>query len=206
MTDRTANYESTTGSATGKTKDVAGTARDQAGSVASKAMDEASTVADDAKFQARRLADQSRGELRRSADEQAHRLAETLRDISGQLHEMARGEAPAPGLVSDVTHQAAGSTQRMAQRLDDKGMEGVLDDVKQFARRRPGVFVLGALGAGVVAGRLLRALDTDAIMQAAKPSGGSGQSTYPQQASAMQAPSAGTTRLPGDPAWEASRG
>jgi len=48
----------------------------------------------------------------------------------------------------------------------------VASDVKQFARPRPAIFLLGAFGLGAVAGRTLRNADTHALMQAAKPSEG----------------------------------
>jgi hypothetical protein len=44
----------------------------------------------------------------------------------------------------------------MASHLDGKEPSELLDDVRQFARRRPGTFLLGALAAGVVVGRLTR--------------------------------------------------
>ena len=72
--------------------------------------------------------------------------------------------------MADLTQQAASSVHRMAQTLDEKGPSGVVADVKTFARKRPGLFVLGALGAGVVAGRLIRSLDIGAVAEAAKPS------------------------------------
>jgi hypothetical protein len=40
--------------------------------------------------------------------------------------------------------------------MDQRGVEGVLDDVRSFARRRPGVFLLGAGIAGFAVGRLVR--------------------------------------------------
>ena len=44
----------------------------------------------------------------------------------------------------------------MGNRLDGREPSQILDDVRAFARRRPGAFLLGALAAGVVAGRITR--------------------------------------------------
>lgn len=154
----------------GKTRDVAGAAGERATAVATTAKDEATRVAEDARHQAKQLASQSRDQLRLQADEQARRLVDTLRDVGDQLSDMGRGESAPSGAVADFTQQAASSVHRMAQTLDEKGPSGVVADVKTFARQRPGLFVLGALGAGVVAGRLIRSLDTGAVAQAAKPS------------------------------------
>jgi hypothetical protein len=156
--------------ASDKTHEVAGAAGERATAVATTAKDEATSVVQDARQQSKQLASQSLDQLRLQADEQARRLADTLRGIGDQLSGMVRGESAPSGAVADFTQQAASSVHRMAQTLDDKGPSGVVADVKTFARKRPGLFVLGAVGAGVVAGRLIRSLDTGAVAEAAKPS------------------------------------
>jgi len=149
---------------------VTSTAREQAGVVTSTAKDEAASVMHDAKSQGRRLANQSRDQLRQTANEQGQRLAATLRDLGSQLDGMASGTTAPTGMLADVTEQAASSARQLAGTLNDKGVQGVVDDVKRFARRRPGVFIAGAVAAGIVTGRLIRSLDTGAVMDAAKPS------------------------------------
>jgi hypothetical protein len=139
------------------------------GEVASTAKDQAAGVVHDTKRQAQRLAGESRDQLKQQAQQQTQRLAQTMRDIGQQLQGMATGQAPPSGMVADVTQQAASSAHDMADKLDQRGLDGVIADLKQFARRRPGVFIAGALGAGVIAGRLVRSMDTHAVMQAAKP-------------------------------------
>jgi len=166
---RTTQEQSRTGQVTDKAKDVAGTASEHAGAVATTAKDEAASVMHDARTQGRRLANQSRDQLRQTANEQGQRFAATLRDVSSQLHGMASGTTAPSGMLADVTEQAASSAHQLASSLDDRGVQGVIDDVKRFARRRPGVFIAGAVAAGIVTGRLIRSLDTGAVMEAAKP-------------------------------------
>jgi hypothetical protein len=149
--------------------EVATTAKEQAGAVAETSKEELKTVARDAKEQARDVLGQSREQLRGQANEQARRLSETLTDVSRQLSGMARGESAPQGLVADVTNQLASSAEQLGQRLQTGGLEGALDDVKRFARQRPGVFLAAALGSGIVVGRLLRSVDTHALLEAAKP-------------------------------------
>jgi len=48
------------------------------------------------------------------------------------------------------------------------GIDQSLADVKRFARRRPGMFLAGAMGAGFLMGRLLRSTDMHSVMDAAK--------------------------------------
>jgi hypothetical protein len=184
----------------GKTRDVAGAAGKRATAVATTAKDEATSVAEDARHQAKQLASQSRDQLRLQADEQARRLVDTLRDVGDQLSDMGRGESAPSGAVADFTQQAASSVHRMAQTLDEKGPSGVVADVKTFARQRPGLFVLGALGAGVVAGRLIRSLDTGAVAQAAKPS------NEPDNGAEASAPQFASSPMPAAGSFEAGVG
>ena len=132
--------------------------------------DEGRAVVDTAKQETARLASDVRAELHKQGDEQTRRLAERMRDIGGQLDGVRRGEAPS-GAVATVLSEAADRTNRLAARLDQDGIDAVAGDVKAFARRRPGVFLLSAFGLGIVAGRALRNADTHALVEAAKPSG-----------------------------------
>jgi hypothetical protein len=60
------------------------------------------------------------------------------------------GDSPVRALVSDV----ADRTRKTADYLADRGPEGLLADVQDFARRRPVVFLAAAAAAGFVVGRL----------------------------------------------------
>jgi hypothetical protein len=140
-------------------------------SMADTVKDEGRAVMETAKGETARLASDARAELHKQGDEQTRRLAERVRDFGNQLEGVQRGEAPS-GAVASVVSEAADRANRLAARLDSGGIEAVTADVKQFARRRPGVFLIGAFGLGIVAGRTLRNADTHALVDAAKPSDG----------------------------------
>ena len=144
---------------------------DAAQSMKETATDEGRAVVDTARAETQRLASQARTEARKQGDEQARRLGAQLRDVGTQLDGVRRGEAPS-GAVATVVDEVASRANQWADRLDTDGIGGVASDVKQFARQRPAIFLLGAFGLGVVAGRTLRNADTHALMQAAKPSDG----------------------------------
>lgn len=152
--------------------EVASTAKDQAANVASAAGEQVKAVAADAKQEARRLMDDGRQKLRDEAAEQSHRAASSLRDLGDQLQKMVSGQGPAEGPAADVARQAAEGVQRLADRLDGRRPDELLEDVKRFARQRPGLFLLGAMGAGFAAGRMLRTVDTSTIADAAKSAAG----------------------------------
>jgi len=61
-----------------------------------------------------------------------------------------RSGTPAATVVSRV----ADGGRQLADYLDQHGPDGVLRDVQDFARRRPGAFLATALAAGFVVGRL----------------------------------------------------
>jgi hypothetical protein len=148
--------------------DAASTAKAQVATVADASMHEAKAVAKDAKAHTQEVLSQSRDQLRQQADDQFRNFAGTLSDIGRQLNNMVQGR-PESGLVVDVTNDIAASVARFGERVDRGGVDGTLQDVKRFARKRPGAFLLASLGGGVMVGRLLRTSDHHALVDAAKP-------------------------------------
>jgi hypothetical protein len=172
MTDTTLG-SGPTGSSSASGASSVDQAKDAARSAAGTTASEARAVVDEAKESARDLVGDARTQLRAQAGDQAQRLAETLRTFGEQLSSM--GRAPqAQGTAAELARQAGQRTQHVARRLESGGLDTVMDDAKRFARNRPGTFLLGALGAGVVVGRLLKNADTGALASAAKPSNGDG--------------------------------
>jgi hypothetical protein len=146
-------------------RDEASNLASEAGSagrrVADVTKDETRAVASETKQQARRLADEARRELRDQAATQQTRVASGLHSVGGELSRMA-GASAEPGVATDVVREAGRRVDGVAQWLDQRDPGSLLEEVKSFARRRPGVFLAIAVGAGVVAGRLARALATPA--------------------------------------------
>jgi len=122
-------------------RDTAGTAKEQAGQVAGEA-----------KAQARNLLSDVRDRVGTEARSQNDRLAEGVRRFADELDEIAgaRGDSPASTVVSQVSQGG----RRVADYLAEHGPEGVLQGVQDFARRKPGTFLLAAAAAGFVVGRL----------------------------------------------------
>ncbi len=61
-------------------------------------------------------------------------------------------------MATDLAQQAAEKAHQFAGWLEQRDPGSVLDEVRSFARQRPGAFLAIALGAGVVTGRLVRGL------------------------------------------------
>lgn len=141
------------------------TATEQAKDVAGTVKDEATSVAREVKTQAKDLFAQTQGELREQAQTQQQRVSEGLRSVSDELDSMANDSAQ-DGVAADLVRQVSGRLSGAASWLGDRDPGSVLADVKQFARAKPGTFILGAVIAGVVVGRLTKALASNAADEA----------------------------------------
>ena len=140
---------------------VAGQAAGAAQNVAETATTEAKNVAYEAKNSAKDLLHQAKSDLTSQAGTQQTKAAEGIRTISSQLRTMA--DAPdQQGVASDLIRQAAERSESVASWLDNRDPGSLLDEVKSFARQRPGTFLLVAAGAGLLAGRLGRSLQAGA--------------------------------------------
>jgi ElaB/YqjD/DUF883 family membrane-anchored ribosome-binding protein len=128
--------------------------------VAQTAKDELGHVAHTVGEQARTLVDQTRSELTSQAGTQQHRVAEGIRGLGGELQAIAEG-SPQQGLALDLARQASDRTQAVASWLDGRDPADLLEEVKGFARRRPGTFIAVAAGIGLLAGRFTRGLTAD---------------------------------------------
>jgi hypothetical protein len=128
--------------------------------VADTAKQEARGVASETKYQVRNLADRVGSEVRSQASTQQHRAAGGIRDVGSQFSEMATNSTQS-GVARDVVENVGSRADSLANWLDQREPQDVLDEVKRFARRRPGVFLAIAAGAGVVIGRLTRSLASE---------------------------------------------
>lgn len=141
--------------------DLKDTATTQAKDVLGTAKDEAATVVSEAKVQAKDLYAQTQKEIREQAGTQQQRIAVGLGAIGDELGSMARN-SEGSGVTSDLVQQASTRLSSAASWLGERDPSSVLEEVKRFARRRPGTFILGAAVAGIVVGRLTRALAANA--------------------------------------------
>jgi hypothetical protein len=137
-------------------KEVAGqgahAAGQAVGEVKDTAAEQAQRVGAEAKTQARNVAADVRDRVSEQARTQNDKLVGGIRQTADQLDEMRgdRADSPAATVVSRV----ADGGRQLADYLDRNGPEGVLREVQDFARRRPGAFLATALAAGFVVGRL----------------------------------------------------
>ena len=128
----------------------------QAGShVAATASDQAKEVVHETQRQAKDLLDQGRSQVREQAISQQQKAGQSLTSLAQELRGLADGTSSgAPGPARDLLQQASGMVDDFAHKLQTRDPGELLDEVRSFARRKPGLFLLGAAAAGIVAGRL----------------------------------------------------
>ena len=165
--------------AKGAASDVAHEATQAAAGVKDTAKDEVRSVVSDATQRAGDVMRTTQGELRTQATEKTKQLSTTLDDIGRQLASMADSADDPDSQVAQLSRTAGEQIRRQSRRLEDGGLDGLVDDVKRFARNRPGAFLLGTVAAGFVAGRIGKHADLKQTVEAAKSevSGGDSQSS-----------------------------
>jgi hypothetical protein len=136
------------------------TARDAASRVKDEAQHEAGQVMEEAKEQGRQLYSEAKDRIEAEAQQQTNRVAQGIRSFSGDLRSMAE-QADTETSAASWARQGAGQLEGLANRIEDGGFEGLVDDVSRFARRNPGTFLAIALGAGILAGRIARNVGGD---------------------------------------------
>ncbi|GIN05160.1 hypothetical protein Pve01_68180 [Planomonospora venezuelensis] len=113
-------------------------------------------VAGQARDEARHAMDRLRDRAGEQAQYQSRRAAESIRQWADDLSSMSDAAKP-DSPVSGMMHQVADGGRRAADYLEQNGLAGVVEEIQSFARRRPGVFLAGALAAGFLAGRIAKA-------------------------------------------------
>jgi hypothetical protein len=143
--------------------DVAGTATEQAGQVVTEAVD-----------QVKQLTQQARTQAGEQAGNATQKLSESLRSLANEVRELSQGKADGSGTAAGLAQQLADKGDQVAQYLASQGPDGLLQDVRGFAARKPGSFLLAALTAGLATGRVVKGASAAASSTAA---GGSAAGT-----------------------------
>jgi len=141
-------------------KDEAGQVKETAVSavsdVAGTAKDQASAVAGEAAYQVRDLANQAKTQVSDQAGNATQKLSETVRSLAGELRDMSQGRSTGDSQLSGLVQQLADKGEQLADYLNRQGPGGLVQELRGFAARKPGSFLLGALAAGVATGRVAK--------------------------------------------------
>ena len=164
---------STTDVAKDQAKNIGQTAAQAGSQVASTATDQAKEVVHETQRQAKDLLDQGRTQVKDQVVSQQQKAGQSLSALAQELRALADGSSEgAPGPARDLLQQASSQVENFASMLQNREPAQLLDDVRSFARRKPGLFLLGAAAAGVLAGRL-----TSGVKAAHSDTGSAGNGT-----------------------------
>jgi len=151
-TPPTSDSTSTADTAKDEARAVGQTTADAGKQVAGTAAEQAAEVAQETKKQAADLLSEGRTQAVDQARAGQAKAAESLSALAEEMRGMTGGDGSGP--AHDLVGQATGIVEDVAGRLRDREPGELLDDLRTFARRRPGAFLVGAAVAGVLAGRL----------------------------------------------------
>jgi hypothetical protein len=136
---------------------VAQHARQAAGDVRSTAREQVGQVAHEATGQAKHVAHDMRERVATEAEEQARRVSRQIDRIADELGTMADGSGP-DSLTAGALRQVSDAGRQAARYLDERGARGLLDSAQDFARRKPGTFLIGAAVAGFLVARAAKSM------------------------------------------------
>lgn len=152
-------------------RQVGSDAAQAGGAVAQTAKEQGTEVGREAARQARNLYGEARSQLASQTGEQQRRAAGGLRSLADEMRSMAEQGGQA-GPVTELARQAADRVQGVAGWLEQREPGDLITEARDYARRNPGTFLVGAAVLGVLAGRLTRGIS------AAGDDSGNGSSTF----------------------------
>jgi uncharacterized protein YjbJ (UPF0337 family) len=126
--------------------EVTGVAKDQVGAVAGEALDDAKD-----------LWEQTLAQVNEQVGSLAAKLGQSVGSLADELYAIGDGTGDGQGPVADLARTLAARGDDIAELLTKQGPDGLIQELRRNAGRSPGTFLLGALAAGVAAGRLTRA-------------------------------------------------
>lgn len=159
-TSSTYGQESTNGGGVrDQARQVGSEAAQAGGAVAQTAKEQGTEVGREAARQARNLYGEARTQLASQTGEQQRRAAGGLRSLADEMRSMAEQGGQA-GPVTELARQAADRVHGVAGWLEEREPGDMITEVRDYARRNPGTFLVGAAVLGVLAGRLTRSISS----------------------------------------------
>ncbi len=127
------------------------------GQVTEQARQQGQQLAQQARQQASSLANRGGEQVKSQLAYQKHNASQRMVPIQSALRETAQQlRRQGQGPVADYTDQAAEQIERFSGYLRDTDVEEIVDEARGFARRRPALFLGGALALGFLGTRFLK--------------------------------------------------
>jgi hypothetical protein len=124
--------------------------------IAVEAKAQVAKLSEEAQKQIHAMLEQAQQEMGARASEQTEKAATNLRGLAEEFRALAEGRTEDASRLIPYVRQMGDKAGDYAERLETGGFGGLGNDLSGFARRRPGLFLLGALTAGFATARLVR--------------------------------------------------
>lgn len=128
----------------------------------SSVKDRGREIVSDAKETARQLVSQGTDRARTGIEETKHRAARELSSVANALRGCGgelNGEENS--MLAPYVERVADQVHRVANALETRTVDDLTQDVGEFARRNPALFLGGCFAVGVLAARFLKASKPD---------------------------------------------
>lgn len=106
--------------------------------------------AQEARQEAEQSAEKEAKKRKSQVVSQVNNVAQALHKASEQLREDNQDD------LAGYTEQMASRVEQVSGYLDEQGVRGLAQDVENFARKQPGLFIGGAVALGLVGARFLK--------------------------------------------------
>jgi hypothetical protein len=117
----------------------------------------ASKVAETAQEKALGLAATAEEKARQFAEEKKRQAAEQVDDVARAVEGVAAPLERAIPLVGTYVRSGASEIRRLSSTLRERSIDDLMDEAREFARRRPGAVLIGAIVTGVALARFMKA-------------------------------------------------
>jgi hypothetical protein len=135
----------------------------QSGQVTEQAKQQSQQLAQQARQQASQLANRGTEQAKSQLASQKHAASQRMVPIQSALRESAQQlRNQGQGQVGDYAEKAADQVERFSTYLRQTEVDEIMDEVRGFARRRPGLFLGSAAAIGFFATRFLKSSSEEA--------------------------------------------
>ncbi len=135
----------------------------QVGQATEHAKQQSQQLAHQARQQASELANRGTEQAKSQLANQKHNASQRLTPIQSALRESAQQlRNQGQGQVGEYAEKAADQVERFSSYLRQTEVDEIMDEVRGFARRRPGLFLGSAAAVGFFATRFLKSTSEEA--------------------------------------------
>ena len=132
------------------------TATDVAQEIAAGAGQKISEATSDAKEQAKRAAYHVTDQAKSTVDMRMSEVGQEVGSVAEAVRQTTYEIGEESQTIARYGERVAEQLETVSTYLNEKGVEDVLSDIQDFARRQPAVFLGGAFMLGMVVGRFMR--------------------------------------------------